>query len=180
MQYSIIDYSHHAVLFISYLFYNWKFVPFNALHLFCPSPHLSPLWQPSVCSLYLWVCFCFVLFSKIYLFIYFRERAQGAGAERQGEKVSSRLCAEYGAQLGLDLAILRSWSELKPRVTQLTAPPRHPCFVLFVHLFWFLDSTYRWNCMAFVLFFLISWSLIPSRSIHVVSNDNISFFFMAE
>ena len=35
--------------------------------LFCISnlPHLfhsSPLWQPPVCSMYLWVCFCFVMF----------------------------------------------------------------------------------------------------------------------
>ena len=30
-------------------------------HIFCP-PHFSPLWQPPFCSLYLWVCFNFVLF----------------------------------------------------------------------------------------------------------------------
>ena len=45
-----------------YLLYNWKFVLINAFHRFCPSSlHLS--W-PLVCSLYLWSCFCFVLFCS--------------------------------------------------------------------------------------------------------------------
>ena len=30
-------------------FYNWKFGPFNLLHLFCLSPHPPPLLQPPVC-----------------------------------------------------------------------------------------------------------------------------------
>ena len=44
LQYSIINYSHHTVHFIpvTYLFYNWKFVPFDALRQFCPpAPSIS-------------------------------------------------------------------------------------------------------------------------------------------
>ena len=42
------------------------------------------------------------------------------------------------------------------------------CFVLFCW-FWFLDSTYKWNHMVFVfLVWLISLSIMPSRSIHVL------------
>ena len=43
MQYSIINYNHHTVHYIPmiYLFYNWKFVPFDYLHLFFPPHHNS-------------------------------------------------------------------------------------------------------------------------------------------
>ena len=43
MQYSIINYSHHAIRYIprTYLFYNWKFVPFDL-----PLP-ISPTSPPS-------------------------------------------------------------------------------------------------------------------------------------
>ena len=54
------------------------------------------------------------------------------------------------------------------------------CFLMFVHLFCFLDSTYKWNHIAFVFLWLISLSIIPSRSICVAPNGKISFFFMAE
>ena len=50
------------------------------------------------------------------------------------------------------------------------------CFVLFVHLFWFLDITYKWNHAVFVFLWLISCSIIPSRIIHVVAYDRISVF----
>ena len=39
-------------------------------------------------------------FLKIYLFIHFRERAQGGGAEERLERISSRLSTEWGAQPG--------------------------------------------------------------------------------
>ena len=44
--------------------YNWKFVPFDSLHLFCllPTPHL---WQTLICSLYLWAYFFCFFFKKI-------------------------------------------------------------------------------------------------------------------
>lgn len=32
------------------------------MSLFPPSPYSPFLWQPSVCSLHLWVCFCFIIF----------------------------------------------------------------------------------------------------------------------
>ena len=49
--------------------------------------------------------------------------------------------------------------------------------VLFVHLFCFLDSIYKWNHMVFVFLWLILLSIIPARSNHVVTNDKIAFFF---
>ena len=50
------------------------------------------------------------------------------------------------------------------------------CLVMFVHLFWFLGSIYRWNHRACVSLWLISLKITPSRSIHVVSDCKISFF----
>ena len=44
----------------------------------------------------------------------------------------------------------------------------------------FLDSAYKWDRTVFVFVWLISLSIMPTRSIHVVTNGNISFFFMAE
>ena len=38
------------------------FCTFSSLCLFCPSSHPSLLWKLLVCSLSLWVCFCFVIF----------------------------------------------------------------------------------------------------------------------
>ena len=40
-------------------FCNWRFVPFDHLHPFYPSP-TPHLWQTPICSLYLWTCFLFV------------------------------------------------------------------------------------------------------------------------
>ena len=49
---------------------------------------------------------------------------------------------------------------------------------LFIHLscFFFSDSTYKWNSMAFV--WHTSFNMIPSRSIYVISNGKTSFFFI--
>ena len=52
-----------------HLFFNWKSVPFNPLHLFHPTPYLPALWQLLVCCLYLWVCFSFVLFVHLFCFL---------------------------------------------------------------------------------------------------------------
>ena len=62
-----VYYNHHAVYYIlmTYLFYNWKFVPFDVLHSLLPHPTLS-FWQPSICSqlsLSLFSLFCFILDS---------------------------------------------------------------------------------------------------------------------
>ena len=43
------------------------FVP-NSLFLLIPSPYIAPsppYWWPLVCSLYLWVCFFFVIFTSL-------------------------------------------------------------------------------------------------------------------
>jgi len=47
-------------------------------------------------------------------------------------------------------------------------------FVLLVHLFCFLDCTYKWN---HIVFFWLFVQHSTSRSIHVVTYGNISFFF---
>ena len=44
----------------SWLFCNCQFVYLNPFTFFTQCPNLPPLWQPSVCSLYPWVCFRFV------------------------------------------------------------------------------------------------------------------------
>ena len=49
------------------LFYNRTLLPISPLYLFHKSPHLIPLWQLPVCSLYLKVCFCFTLFFGLYI-----------------------------------------------------------------------------------------------------------------
>lgn len=60
----IVDYVPYAALFISMpcLFYKWKFVHLNPLHLFNPSLPHSPFWQPSLHSLYLRIWFLFLCF----------------------------------------------------------------------------------------------------------------------
>ena len=52
---------------MTYLFCNWNFVPFIPLHLFHPSLHYLPLWQPSVCALNLWVYFCVYACFSVFL-----------------------------------------------------------------------------------------------------------------
>ena len=49
-------------------------------------------------------------------------------------------------------------------------------FVISTSLFYFLDSTCEWYHTFFVFVWLFSLSIIPSKSIHVVANSNISFF----
>lgn len=39
---------------LTYSFHRWKSVPPTPLHSFCPSSHLLPRLQPSICFLYLW------------------------------------------------------------------------------------------------------------------------------
>ena len=48
--------------------------------------------------------------------------------------------------------------------------------VMFVHLFYFLDFTYVWSYSASSSIWLISLSIIPSRSIRVLADGRISFF----
>lgn len=55
----------------TYIFYNWKFVPVNAFYPF-HLPLNPNLWQPAICSPYLWGFFCFVFLGFLLaLFIYF-------------------------------------------------------------------------------------------------------------
>ena len=48
MKYSIIDCSHIPM---TYLFYIWRFLSLNALHLFCLTPHPSSLATTNMCTL---------------------------------------------------------------------------------------------------------------------------------
>ena len=42
----------------------------GSLYLLIPITYFtSPVWQPHFCSLYLWVCFCFVLFFHLFCFL---------------------------------------------------------------------------------------------------------------
>ena len=66
MQYSISKYSHHSVCHIpmTNIFYNWEFTLFDSLHPFCPFHYSYPrnIWQPPICSLFLWALGFFLLF----------------------------------------------------------------------------------------------------------------------
>lgn len=49
---------------VTYLFYNWKFVCFDPLHPFHLPHSILLLWQPPICSLWIWALFC--LFDSTY------------------------------------------------------------------------------------------------------------------
>ena len=49
-------------------------------------------------------------------------------------------------------------------------------FCVLVYLFCFLDSTYKWNHKVFVFLWLISLSIISSRSIHIVKWQDFILF----
>ena len=51
---------------------------------------------------------------------------------------------------------------------------------MYIHLFYFLDSTYKWYYIVFVFLWPILLSTIFSSSIYIAANGNISFSFVAE
>ena len=51
-------------------------------------------------------------------------------------------------------------------------------FFFYIHLFYFLDATYKWYHTVFIFLWLISLSILSSRSIHVVANSKILFFYV--
>ena len=59
-----------------------------------------------------------------------------------------------------------------------------PVFILFLlpypyaHLFCILKSSYEWSHMIFAFLWLISLSIIPSSSIHVVANSTTVFYLL--
>ena len=68
--YSIIDHIPCCInncILVAYLFCNWRSVPLTLLHLFLPHPHHPSLWEASICSLYLWVCFVLFCFFRFCL-----------------------------------------------------------------------------------------------------------------
>ena len=67
-----IVYSPHCT-FHTYihLFCNWKFITFISFMYFSHLPTPSP-WQPPVCSRYLWLCICLVMFVHLFLRLHIR------------------------------------------------------------------------------------------------------------
>ena len=110
--YSLSNFQYTVLLTIVSMLYITPAGPIyliaGSLYLLTSFTHfcLPSLWQPPICSLYLWVCCLFV------------------------------------------------------------------CFLFFV----FSVSTYKWDHIVFVFLWFTSLSIIPSRSIHVVTNGKISFF----
>lgn len=60
--YNTMDHIPYAVPYTTYLYYIWKFELLHPLRYFAHPPTPSLLWEPTVCFLYLCVCFCFVSF----------------------------------------------------------------------------------------------------------------------
>ena len=54
------------------------------------------------------------------------------------------------------------------------------CFALYIHLYYFFDSTFKWHNTVFVLLWLISLGIILSMSIHVASSGKIQFILTAQ
>ena len=69
-----------------------------------------------------------------------------------------------------------SLSFLSSMVTAGLFPMSLFLFGIYIHLYYFLDSTYKWYQTVFVFVLLILLSIIFSRSIHVASDGRISFF----
>ena len=69
--YMLIDCMSHNVhsIPITHLICNWRFISLNLSHLLVFSPCPSVLWRPPVCSLYLWLHFCFVRFGLLFWFL---------------------------------------------------------------------------------------------------------------
>ena len=61
-------YSPVHFISMTHLFCNWELVPLKSPHLFLSLSHPPSLWPPPVCSLYLWLCFCFVTFVHFFSF----------------------------------------------------------------------------------------------------------------
>ena len=49
-------------------------------------------------------------------------------------------------------------------------------FVLLIRWLYFLDFTYKWCHTAFIFLWLISHSIMPSKTIHVAANGKIIFY----
>ena len=113
--YHLAQYKFITVLFsifpmlkiTSSYFLNWKFVPFNAFHLFHKLPLLPPCWSPPVCPLYLWVYFCFQ-FSSVQSLCRVRLLATPWIAARQAS-----------------LSITNSWSSLRFMSIESVMPSSH-------------------------------------------------------
>ena len=172
-----------VVRYIPYLFYSWWFVPLNPLHLFGSFLHHTP--HLANTSLYLWVCFYFVEF------VVFPTGSMVKNLPTMQETWVWSLDQEdpLEEEMATHSSILAwriSWTE-EPGWLQSTGSQKvghdwvtehtHTQTHIFVHLFCFLDSTYKWTHTVFIFLCLSSLSIIPSRFIHVVSNSKISSFF---
>ena len=68
-----IDYIPFAIYYIlvTYLFYNWKFLPLTLLHLFCPHLFFLPLVTTSFSISISLFLFCFVCSFGVFLFAFY-------------------------------------------------------------------------------------------------------------
>ena len=133
------------------------YVLIGCLYLYClspfhPFPHPTPLWQPSVCSLYLWIYFCFILFVLLFIFILkrfylfiFRER--GREGKREGEKhlcerETPTGCLLYAPWPGTEPAtqahtLTGNWARSFSLCRMTPNQPSHAaqgCFVFMLHI----------------------------------------------
>ena len=82
------------------------------------------------------------------------------------------------------LDLFHHWNYLWiPFIYFIQTPPSFlvttPLLFVSIYVFIFFNSIYKWDHIVFVFVWLNSLSIINFRSIHVVTNGKISFFFMA-
>ena len=133
----------------------------NSLHLLIPNschpPTVPPPRQPHVCSLCLWVCFCYVLACPT-LWVDPMD-CSPPGTSVHG--VSQARVLEWAA-ISFSRDLLHPGIELKPPASPalvgrfFTTEPPGKSFLLLrsVHLCHILDSTYKWYSYHIVFVFL--------------------------
>lgn len=90
----------------------------------------------------------------------------------------SHSCASQSGMLSLSWTAVCKSMHPPPRQSEVCSLCLWICFCFIDHLGHVLDSTYKWQHMAFV--FLSSLSMVISGFIPVAADGKVSFFFMAE
>ena len=112
--------------------------------------------------------FFFFFFFK-FVFYLFWERVSQGGAEREADRIPSRLCTpSTEPDRGLDLPTVRSWPELKSRVGHSTDwATQAPLYWYFPLQFRTTGSLFNPNYLLFVIF------LYPVPQILIADDINI-------
>lgn len=133
---------------------------FNFLCSLCMNSYIEILWcstQTMYFTCFKWTIHCLLngypelcsdhLYSGLILFLRFFKRLVYLGEAGLGteEIVSSRLSVEYDA--GLDLEIMKSWAELKPKSQACNCHPGVPVCKIFIFLFCLLNFVFVRVCM---------------------------------